>query len=499
MRISLNLLLLAAAFLGSSPGISRGAQGPSPSDSAPSQVFRLSQSDVPKSLDPHRSRSSSGNFLGQQLYRNFYVYDDKKSYVPELGKSCLKENLKWTCTLKKNLTWSDGTALTAQDFVLSLRRVLTLPSPRADLLFNIKNARAVFEQKLPPDQLGVKAIDSTTFEISWSSDSPDNDVVLMSPLFVPLPKGQYKRRVFSGPYQLSDQNNQRLLLSPNLLYFKKNSRPSVEFQIFEENLAVKAYEKKQLDFLKRIPTAQIPRFEKRPDFHWYYVLRLDSIAFGPELKDKPELRKLLTHTLQFEKLQALFHSPGKVGCPGLPQEMSDEICYRPDRHLKPVPAKTKERTRLVFAYSTSGGDDHRRLAEWLQSQWQKKLNLDLILQPLENKIFQDLLEKNPPALFRKGLNLENPTCYNALEIFTTTHPDNFIHFDNKKYDDLVQKLAEATLPKAQRNLCTQALKVLMDSHVLIPTGRIHFAVMVNPQWTGWRLNELNHLDLSELQ
>ncbi len=466
----------------------------SPTTLAP-QIFRVNQTEAPKTLDPHRLRSSSGGFLNQQLYRNFFIYDDKKSYVPELGEACVKKGLKWTCTLKKDLTWSSGLKITAQDFVQSYRRILTLPSPRADLLFNLNNAKEVFEQKKKPEYLGVKAIGTRIIEFTWAVDSPDNDLILMSPLFVPLPLGEFKKDVFSGPYQLSDQNNQRIRLSPNRQYFKKNSRPSVEFQLFEENLAVKAFEKKQIEFLRKVPTAQIPAFKDKPEFHWYSVLRLDSIGFGPELKDQLELRKSLTESLQFEELQGLFHSPGKVGCPGLSESMSDEVCYKGSAKiatpLTDVPA-------LTFTYSTLGGDDHRRLAEWLQSQWQKNLKVSVALQPLENKIFQDLMEKKPTALFRKGLNLENPTCYNALQIFTSEHPDNFIQFKSKKYDGLVQKLKVAS-QKAKRKICTQALKVLMDSYVMIPTGRIHFAVLASPQWIDWRLNELNHLDLSELK
>ena len=459
-------------------------------------VFKLSLSDAPKTFDPHRSRSSSGNFLSQQIYRNFYTFDDKKSYVPDLGESCkVLSDLKWQCTLKKDLSWSDGSAITAMDFVLSIRRILTLSSPRADLLFNIENAKEVFEQTKKPDELGVRAVDSRTFQITWKKKSPDNNLVLMSPLFVPLPKGEYKKDVFSGPYQISDQNNQRILLSANQRYHKKNSRPILEFLIFEENLAVKAYEKKQLDFLRRIPTAQIPTYESKPDFHWYYVLRFDSIAFGPELRENLELRKKLTESLDYSELQKLFHSPGKIGCPGMHLDFASEVCYKGSQKF----VKSDKTIDLSFAYSTSGGDDHRRLAEWLQSQWLTKLNVKLALQPLENKIFQSVLESKPPATFRRGLGFESPSCFNALQIYTTGHPDNYIGFKNKDYDSLISQLQEISTPKSQKRICDKAIKLLMDAYELIPTGRIHFAVMINPAWKGWKLNQLNHLDLSELE
>ncbi len=460
-------------------------------------VFKLSQTEIPKVLDPHKLRSTSGNFLNQQLYRNFYVYDNKKSYVPELGESCLKKNLIWKCKIKRGLKWSDGSAITALDFVLSARRILTLPAPRADLLFNIENASEVFSQKKPPDELGVKLIDSQTFEITWKTISIDNNLFLMSPLFVPLPNGQYRKDVFSGPYQLSDQNNQHVLLSPNLQYYKKNSRPQIDFQIFEENLAVKAYERNQLDFLRRVPTAQIAGLEKRPDFYWYSVLRFDSIAFGPELKNQFQLRRSLAESLSFSELQNLFKSPGQIGCTGLSDQLSTPICYS-QKKTNLQSNKKNSSLNLSFVYSTGGGDDHRRLAEWLQSQWKKNLQINISLQPLENKIFQNLIESKPPPLFRKGLNLEVPTCYHVLQNFISQNPDNYLGFKNKAYDATLAKLATSSAQKSKK-ICSQALRILMDSFVLIPTGKIHFAAMVSPRWKGWRLNELNHLDLSELQ
>ena len=47
--------------------------------------------------------------------------------------------------------------------------------------------------------------------------------------------------------------------------------------------------------------------------------------------------------------------------------------------------------------------------------------LDVELEQVENKLFLDRLEKSPPDLFRKGINLDRPTCNAALEHFRTGH------------------------------------------------------------------------------
>ncbi|MFN7455503.1 MAG: hypothetical protein ACK5RO_12695 [Pseudobdellovibrionaceae bacterium] len=51
----------------------------------------------------------------------------------------------------------------------------------------------------------------------------------------------------------------------------------------------------------------------------------------------------------------------------------------------------------------------------------------------------------------------------------------------------------------QKQLCTEATQMLLNDHRIIPTGPIHFTVLLKTGWTGLRLNELNVLNLSKLK
>ena len=64
--------------------------------------------------------------------------------------------------------WSDGTAITADDFVYSWRRVVdpqTATPQYAYFLFYVQNAKEIKEGKVPPGSLGVRAIDDFTFQV----------------------------------------------------------------------------------------------------------------------------------------------------------------------------------------------------------------------------------------------------------------------------------------------------------------------------------------------
>lgn len=470
--------------------------------------FRLSLSDVPRTLDPHLLRGSSGQYVSHQLYRNFYRIKEDNSLQGELGDSCQPKKKKWVCKIKDSSRWSDGSPLTSEDFKQSWLRSLTLPSPRASLLFPIKNAESIFNKTSPRDSLGIKILSPKTFEIYWEKESEPTAVFLSSPLFVPLPKGEWPSKVpslFSGPYSLASIDTTQIIMTPNPHYYKKNTRPTLHWLLIDETLLVQAYQSKKIDFLRRVPTSQLPLFKKREGFFQVEVLRLDSLFFGPQLVDKENLRLNLIHSLDYLAFQKLFYSNSKPGCVGIPREFyeGDEICLTTAVSLKKNDSSFSD---LEFLYSSLGGEDHRRLAEWLQNQWLKKLNLKVKVRGLENKIFLTQLKQNPPSIFRRGVSPESPHCSSLLELFHSSNADNRSQIRDLSLDQSIQnlKLHENPLTpwppsKKSKDLCRESLVKLLSKNQIIPTGRIEMSFALQPQWKNLKINSLGHMDLSDLE
>lgn len=69
----------------------------------------------------------------------------------------------------KDTGWSDGTPVTADDFVYAWKRILQpdFHSPAASLLYYIKNARLVKEGEMTVDDLGVVSLDQTLLEVTF--------------------------------------------------------------------------------------------------------------------------------------------------------------------------------------------------------------------------------------------------------------------------------------------------------------------------------------------
>lgn len=476
-----------------------------------SPPFRLHQSSEPSLLDPHRLRSGSSQFLLQNLHRGLLKHDRNLTPVGDLAESCSRSGNRRqvTCRLRPNLKWSDGTPLTASDFKTSFLRILDPKTQalRADLLFSIVGAEEFYQSS--KGEPGIQALDARQLRFDLLRDDVDFEHKLTSVILTPFrPHGAGEiPKHFSGPYQIQTwDRGRRLRLSPNPFYpLGEKSRPDVVVNFIEDDgVAQKLFERGELDFLRRLPTALIPRFRGKPEFHWVSLLRFDYLGFGPRLKDRPLLRKALSEGLNYEELQTLFHSEGRPGCPGLPAKMyglESHVCH-PFDITSAKAAFSKDQgpklQPLSLRYSAVGGEDHRRGAEWQQDQWRKHLGLTVNPRGLENKMFLSELKTKTPDVFRRGVSTDRPTCRALLEVFQTGHPEDYLQIKDQSFQKTLSDLSAQADPKKSTLLCQSAIRFLMENHHLIPLGEMHFAILANPKFRGWHLNALGVLDLSNL-
>ena len=470
-----------------------------PALAAKSFSFHLSSE--PSSLDPQKTKSAASSYLLNTLHRNLFRYDDDKGLVPELGEKCISKEKSLTCTLKKNLKFSDGTPLVAQDFLNTYKKLLSpeVAAPRADLLFKIANAKEFYEGKVPFEKVGITAPDPRTLKYTFSTLDPEFQYHLANFILAPTKTDPL---IGTGPYRLADwKKGEKILLESNKHYVSFSARlPAVEVLFIEEDsVALQLYEKGQLSFLRRLPTLFIPQAKSRMDFHWIPVLRFDYLGFGPQLKDQEDVRRSLIYSLNYPELMKIFSAEGlPPGCAGLPKKWfpQDVPCFEYD--LKKVTKKPVQGP-LKMTFSSLGGEDHKRATEWMQNQWIKNAGLQVELEGKENKIFLSDLKKNPSAIFRKGIGLDRPTCLAALEQFGPEHPENFIRLSDPLFTKISTELAKPTSTKKSQQLCLEGVDFLMSRHLLIPLGPIHFAILAKKDFTGWKLNQMNQLDLSDLR
>ena len=132
--------------------------------------------------------------------------------------------------------WSDGTVIAAHDVVYSCRRLLdpATAAPFAHLLYCVQNAREVNAGRLPPEKIGVRALDEFTLQADLCAPTAYFLRLLSCPALSPVPRqaiedaAQHKtnwtdpgRIVTSGPFLLSEfRVRDRMVLTRNPHYIE---------------------------------------------------------------------------------------------------------------------------------------------------------------------------------------------------------------------------------------------------------------------------------------
>lgn len=464
----------------------------------------------PTNLDPQTTSSASGNYLLFNLHRALMKYSEEKGLEGEGARSCQrKKPLTVVCELRVGRKWSNGVPITAADYVAAFRRLIdpANASPQSDVLFTVKNAMAIWKGAKEPSELAVFADDNATLRIELETEDGEFEYKLIHPALSPLPPGGYLPRdkaetqVTSGPYSVAEWKSGSWIVLKNNPHYSPHPRPPVKiFFVEDDATAMRLYESGKMSFLRRVTAEEIPRWRRSPEFRQIHMARFDYIGFGPALADKPKLREALVKAVDFGLFHKLFDTRSPPGCPSLPARLMDKVvCQKFNaKAAKKIWSEARPGERIEFGYSMMGGDDIARAAQWFQGQWKKNLGTEVELKPQEQGLYLKRLKAAPPALFRKGVNLDRPTCLGALELFLPGHPDNYIRLDDRRFKVLVDDLARAKTPAGRKTACRKAVEHLLATHRMIPLGEMHFSILAKPEFTGWTLNSLNQLDLAGL-
>ena len=154
-------------------------------------VLRRGNVAEPETLDPQRYQTSYTGYILDDLFLGLTTMDARGRPIAGAAESWTvsPNGSVYTFRLRPGLAWSDGTKMTADDFVFGIRRALDpkIAAAFASIAMMIKNAAPVNAGKLPLDQLGVRAPNPQTVEITLEKPAPVLLLVLAQPFLAPVP------------------------------------------------------------------------------------------------------------------------------------------------------------------------------------------------------------------------------------------------------------------------------------------------------------------------
>lgn len=267
----------------------------------PIDVLRINLASEPDKLDPALSSTSDSGSLAENSFVGLYVMDNDNKISPALADgepTVSSDGKEYTIKLKKDLKWSDGSPLNANDFVYSWKRAAD-PKTSSDYsyLFDIM-------EKGSDGTIDVSAVDDNTLKFKLKAPVPYMMNLLTFPTYMPVPKASVEGAkdhetnpgawaseagfVSNGAYTLKEwKHNESMVYvkNPNFYDADKVTVNELHFMLSADDTAIlAAYQAGNLDFIDSVPNGEINNLKSLPDFHVVNSLGTYYVGFNVNSK-----------------------------------------------------------------------------------------------------------------------------------------------------------------------------------------------------------------------
>ena len=493
---------------------------------ADKQEYRFWRLDAQKTLDPQKSNGKDDAQVLRQLFEGLMVDDGNGAMQPGVATEYTVSDDKtvYTFKLRPEAKWSNGDPLTANDFVFAWRR-LADPATASEYawfmeLMNVANATEVVKGEVPPDQLGVKAIDDHTLEVTLKSPTPHFEKTLAFTSTLPVPQKVVEEFgddwttpehiVGNGAFIMESHNfGVDLTMVPNPEYWDKDNvilDKLVAVTVNDDNIALTRYQAGELDRTQP-PSGQFARLkEEMPDqavarpyaCTYGYLLNLTDTG-NPAVQDQ-KIRRALALAVDRDVLVNQVLQGGQKPAYGWTNEAIEgftmpelEIAQmsQADRLteakaiMEEAGYSASKPLKLELMYNTS--EEHKKIAIVVQQMW-KQIGVDLVLNNLEWKVYSDRMTSQQYEVVRSGWCADYNEASSFLDYFRSTGY-NVGKYNSEAYDAMMDKSKASDDPAVEY---AEAERILAADVPYVPLYQYTKVDLIKPYVKG--LPENNVMD-----
>ncbi len=496
------------------------AAAEAPETLAEDQSLTVWSRDPIRTLDPQKSGDPVSDQAIRLLFEGLYRPGPDGRPLPAMAErhEVSADGLTWRFHLRPGVTWADGAALTAGDFVTAFRRLADpafgSPGGWFTQLMGLRNADAVVRGDAPPSELGVRAVDDDTLELALRTPTPWIDKAVMRVWTFPVPTARLEaaatdgaewtasdRLIGNGPFALRNFDAEKGAgFTRNARWRDADSVRLTEIEIRTGGAAAAA--------LDRFDAGEIDLLAvPGPLFGDWSKGREDAAAALPRactnglivnvgedalpLLKKPAVRRALSLAIDRQAIVAALGGgqrpawgwvpPGMDGFvePPVPDaaRTQDDRMAEAARLMAGAGVGTETSMRLTLHYNSSPA--HETVAAALRAAW-KPLGVDLRLIHADWTEHADLVRTGEFQLARWGWCAD----VNDASVFLRQFRSDGINpggFSDPAYDRLTAEAATAADPDPQN---TRAAGILRDQVPIIPIFHYATPLLIAPDLRG---------------
>ncbi|MHA8110144.1 peptide ABC transporter substrate-binding protein [Lactobacillaceae bacterium Melli_B4] len=438
----------------------------------------------------------SNNKLLPGVAKSYEVSKDGKTYIFDLRKS----------------KWSDGSQLTAKDFVYGMQRTVNpkTASQYSYLLDHVKNYDAVSKGKMPVSSLGVKADGDYKLVITLSK--PQNYfkyITTMSPLYPQSQKAVEKYgkaygtksddQVYNGPYKVTGWTgtNDSWILTRNKNYYNndKIKLNKIKFVVSKDpGTTLNQFQAGKYDVATLSGKQQVNNFKNSPELHKLAGSRTFYLQLNQknnEALKNANIRKAISLAIDRKSLTDDVLGDGSKPAKGLvpndlmsnngtdfadaaenKDETQNNVSYNLAEAKKYWAKGLKEigKSNVSLTLLADDTPNGTKTNEALQSNLTKLPGLKVTNQNLPFKTRLEYSQSGKFDIVVSGWGADYPDAISFLELFKTGNAYNNGKWSNAKYDQYVTDAEGKDANNADKRWSdlVNAEKTLMSDNGVIP-------------------------------
>ena len=464
----------------------------------------------PETLDPALNSAVDG---GNMILTNFeclLTNDENGQIAPGAAESweVSKDGKTYTFKLRDGLKWSDGTPLTAEDFVYSWQRVCdpNVAAPYAETVLSMVEG---YDDAIAGDieKLNVEAPDDQTFVVHLKDACPYFESLAAFATLSPVQKATIEANgdawatdastyVSNGPFYITEWVPSSYILmekNPNYWDAENVKLDGIKFNLIEDaNAAYNAYNAGEIAMIKDVPTEEIPSLKDRDDFFVEPIIGTYYVSMNTEKEPftNKDVRKALSLAIDRDYLantlmQGTYSPAGNFVGPGWADINGTEFVENSNGGEEFISttdyeADLEEAKKLLadagypngeglpkITYTTNDSGYHKAVAEYLQQAW-KELGIDMDVDIVEWASFTPMRRNGDYEVARNGWVGDYTDPSNILDLLYSTNGNNDGKFSNEEYDKQME-ISRTTLDEQERSdALHKAEEILMEEAGCIP-------------------------------
>ncbi|WP_122639742.1 peptide ABC transporter substrate-binding protein [Romboutsia sp. Marseille-P6047] len=476
------------------------------------------------SMDSSYATDGSSFEAIQATVDGLLTVDADGNIIPALAKDKAKiseDGLTYTYELK-DAKWDNGTTVTANDFVYAWQRTASSADAEYNYLYGedgacIANADAVTSGEKEASELGVKAINDTTLEITLSKPCAYFESLMSFPVFYPIneafatEKGdQYaltpENMLACGAYKMTSwETGSKYVLEKNESYYDADAVKvdKLVFNIVKDlSSSALAFESGDVNFTK-LNKDLVDKYkgsstytEVLEGYLWYF-----QYNYANEYLANANIRKAISLAIDKEDLVNNVLKDGSIVANGfVPTELTTGPDGKDYRETAPTYMETNvEEAKkaweaglkelgvesITLSMLFDNADPAKSAAEYLQSNLQSTLEgltIEMVAQEKNNRIEMQKARDFDISLTRWGPDYADPTTY--LYLMTTGNSYNYGDYSSAEYDEKIKEASNEQNMETRWQLLKDAEGICMQDYPVAPIFQVGGASLISENVKG---------------